>query len=100
LAEFWYNTSFHTAIGHAPFEALYGHPPQHFGISATTACAVPDLDFWLQERESMTALMKQHLLRALQRMKKQADKHRIERAFAVGDMAKSLPSSSSDPTRS
>jgi hypothetical protein len=27
LAEFWYNTAFHTAIGRTPFEALYGHPP-------------------------------------------------------------------------
>jgi hypothetical protein len=86
LAEFCYNTAFHTAIGRTPFEALYGHPPRHFGISAAAACAVPDLDYWLQERESMTALMKQHLLRAQQRMKKNADKHRVERSFQVGDM--------------
>jgi ribosomal protein L21E len=30
--------------------------------------------------------MKQHLLRAQLRMKKQADKHRVERSFDVGDM--------------
>jgi hypothetical protein len=30
--------------------------------------------------------MKQHLLRAQQRMKKNADKHRVERSFQVGDM--------------
>jgi hypothetical protein len=64
LAEFWYNTAFHTAIGCTPFEAIYGQPPRHFGISAAAACAVADLDYWLQERESMTALMKQHLLQA------------------------------------
>jgi hypothetical protein len=40
----------------------------------------------MQERETMTALLKQHLLRAQQRMKKQADKHRTERSFNVGDM--------------
>jgi hypothetical protein len=34
----------------------------------------------------MTALLKQHLLRAQQMMKKQADKHRTERSFEVGDM--------------
>jgi transposase InsO family protein len=24
LAEYWYNTCFHSAIGHSPFEAMYG----------------------------------------------------------------------------
>ena len=33
----------------------------------------------------MTSLLRQHLLRAQQRMKKQADRHRTERSFAVGD---------------
>jgi hypothetical protein len=28
LAEFWYNTSFHTAIGRSPFEAFYGYTPR------------------------------------------------------------------------
>jgi ribosomal protein L21E len=50
------------------------------------ACTVPDLDYWLRERETMTALLRQHLLRAQDRMKKQADKHRQERSFEVGDL--------------
>lgn len=33
----------------------------------------------------MTALIREHLLRAQQRMKAQEDKHRSERQFAVGD---------------
>jgi hypothetical protein len=36
LAEFWYNTTPHSAHGKTPFEVLYGHPPRHFGISAST----------------------------------------------------------------
>lgn len=27
LAEYWYNTAFHSAIGMSPFQALYGRPP-------------------------------------------------------------------------
>lgn len=27
LAEFWYNSTFHSAHGLTPFQALYGHPP-------------------------------------------------------------------------
>jgi hypothetical protein len=33
----------------------------------------------------MLASVRQHLLRAQQRMKSKADKHRFERTFAVGD---------------
>lgn len=33
LAEYWYNTSFHSALGQTPFEVLYGYPPRTLGIS-------------------------------------------------------------------
>ncbi|WVZ67898.1 hypothetical protein U9M48_016915, partial [Paspalum notatum var. saurae] len=85
LAEFWYNSSFHSAIGRSPFEALYGYPPKHFGISTADVVTVPDLDDWLTERRVMTDLIRQHLLRSKQRMKKQADKSRSERQFHEGD---------------
>lgn len=39
----------------------------------------------MHERALMTALVKQHLERARQRMKDQADKHRSERSFIEGD---------------
>jgi hypothetical protein len=40
----------------------------------------------MQNRDLMQNLVKQHLLRAQARMKKQADKGRSERTFAIGDM--------------
>jgi hypothetical protein len=85
LAEYWYNTSFHSAIQTSPFEALYGHQPRHFGIINTTVCRSGDLASWLQERALKQDLLKQHLIRARQIMKDQADKHRSDRQFAVGD---------------
>jgi hypothetical protein len=85
LAEFWYNTSFHSAIQRSPFEVLYGFPPRHFGLDASSVSVVPELSDWLEERALMHSLIKQHLLRAQARMKVQANKHRSERSFPVGD---------------
>lgn len=85
LAEYWYNTSFHSALGTTPFEVLYGHKPRYFGLSVNALCESLELSDWLQEREQMQSLIRDHLLRAQARMKFQADKHRSERSFAVGD---------------
>lgn len=86
LAEYWYNTSFHSSLRRTPFEVLYGQPPRHFGLSTSSASLVPDVDTLLSERATMMESIKQHLHRAQQRMKKQADKHRSERTFNVGDL--------------
>lgn len=87
LAEFWYNTSYHTAIKTTPFCALYGHQPRYFGVSDTSVPVVADLHQWLQERRMMTDLLRQHLSRAQERMKTFADRKRSERSFVPGDWA-------------
>lgn len=85
LAEYWYNTSCHSALQMTPFEALYGYHPRHFSLDSTNVPAVSGISDWVHQRQFMERLIKQHLLRAQQRMKSQADKHRSERVFAVGD---------------
>lgn len=85
LAQFWYNSSYHSAIAMTPFEALFGHKPSYFGLSIASVDAPDSLAAWLTYRNNMSALIHHHLLRAQQRMKHQADLHRSERSFAVGD---------------
>jgi hypothetical protein len=65
---------------------LYGHNPQQFGIEASDSFPVVDMVRWLQDRNLMQRLIQQHLMRAQERMKRQADKHRPERQFNIGDM--------------
>lgn len=84
LAEFWYNSSYHSAVQRTPFEIIYGFPPNHFGISSED-CINPDLDEWLADRKLMHQLIQQHLHRAQQQMKAYADKNRSFREFKEGD---------------
>lgn len=85
LAELWYNSSFHSALGCSPFKALYGYEP-NLGSNPTptteTPQAVTDV---ITHREEHLQLLKQRLEQAQNRMKIQADKHRSDRQFAVGD---------------
>jgi hypothetical protein len=73
-------------IGRSPFEALYGHSPCQFGVCPDTINPVGSLNEWLQERELMNALIKQHLNWAVLRMKGKADKKRSEHQFDKGDL--------------
>lgn len=85
LAEFWYNTSYHSAIRMSPFVALYGKEPRQWGITPQATCTAPLLDDWLKERKQMQELLQHNLNHAKQQMKKQADKSRTPRTFKPGE---------------
>nr|XP_043637841.1 uncharacterized protein LOC122608824 [Erigeron canadensis] len=84
LAEWWYNTTFHSSLGRTPFDALYGYrPPLHIPYILKDAVD-KDVDEMMKDREAAVKVMKQSLLKAQNRMKQQADKHRSERSFEPG----------------
>lgn len=64
LAEYWYNTSYHSSLESSPFVALYGHEPHHWGIEAPGMGTVSNLREWISERRTIQDLLRQHLLRA------------------------------------
>lgn len=85
LAEWWYNTTFHTAIRTTPYEIVYGQtPPLHLSyLPGESSSSVVDRS--LQKREEVINMLKFHLLRAQNRMKQYADAKRSPRKFKVGD---------------
>ncbi|CAL0299520.1 unnamed protein product [Lupinus luteus] len=86
LAEWWYNTTFHTSINSTPYEIVYGQPPPAYLPYLPGESKIELVDRSLSKRDAMLKLLKFHLRRAQQRMKQIADKHRTDRQFEVGDM--------------
>ena len=85
LAEYWYNTNYHSATQATPFEIVYGQtPPLHIPYMAKDS-RVEMVDRTLQAREQAVSMLKFNLKKAQDRMKSQADKHRSEREFAIND---------------
>nr|KYP41336.1 Retrotransposable element Tf2 [Cajanus cajan] len=86
LAEWWHNTTFHTAINATPYEIVYGQPPPASLPYLPGESNVELLDRSLTKREEMLKVLKFHLKRAQNRMQQMANKHRIDRQFQVGDL--------------
>nr|GEW32926.1 retrotransposable element Tf2 [Tanacetum cinerariifolium] len=84
LAEFWYNTNFHTAIQTTPYEAVYGQKPLVHAPYMLGESAVEQVDRTLQARQQALNLIKFHLIRAQDRMRNFANKHMTDRDFDVG----------------
>ena len=78
LAEWWYNTSYHTSLNLTPFQALYGFPPPMIAEVILPDCPDDDARNILQNRQLANQLIKDNLLKAQARIKHQADKNRTE----------------------
>jgi len=85
LAEWWYNTTYHTATKATPYEIMYGQvPPIHLPYLPGES-KVELVDSSLRKREEMLKIIKFHLKRAQDRMKQEADKHRSHKSYDIGD---------------
>ena len=61
LAEYWYNTSYHSSIKMTPFEALYGYaPPLHVPYLPGDS-NVEAVDVALRDREKMITILKKSI---------------------------------------
>ncbi|KAL0416543.1 UNVERIFIED_CONTAM: Transposon Tf2-12 polyprotein [Sesamum latifolium] len=84
LIEFAYNNSFHSSIGMAPYEALYGRKcrsPICWDIKGLRQFEGPEL---VQETVDKIQTVKQCLKAAQDRQKSYVDKHRREMEYKVG----------------
>jgi hypothetical protein len=85
LAEWWYNTSFHTTTKMTPFMALYGYQPPSITSYLRENSKVQAMEHHIEHQQQVLQLLKDNLVLAQNRMKQQADQHRSERSFDVGD---------------
>ena len=73
LAEWWYNTSYHTTTCMTPFEVVYGQKPPSVLSYLPGASKVQAVDLTLTSREAILHTLKENLVMAQNHMKKQAD---------------------------
>lgn len=86
LAEWWYNTTYHTSIQMTPFKALYGYTPPQVNEFSVPCNVSAEARVTLEEKEVILQNLKENLELAQKRMKHFADKNRTKRTFEIGDM--------------
>ncbi|KAF5459666.1 hypothetical protein F2P56_019593 [Juglans regia] len=85
LAEYSYNSSYHTSTKISPFEALYGYPPPRLLSYIPGTSAIEAVDQFLKTREQIKELLKENLAWAQNPMKFFADQRRTKRSFEIGE---------------
>jgi hypothetical protein len=63
LAEWWYNSTYHTSTKMSPFEALYGYPPPSIKEYVINS-KVPDVKDYLATSDEILCTLKAHLEQA------------------------------------
>lgn len=61
LAEFLYNTNYHSATQMTPFKILYGYNPHQSSFELVSQSKVATMDQMLKERQLMAKVLKENL---------------------------------------
>jgi hypothetical protein len=70
----------------SPFRALYNYDPLSFVEISFGDSKAPMVQDWVQQSQDILRELKDHLQRAQNQQKAQADKHGVEHTFEVGDL--------------
>jgi hypothetical protein len=84
LVEFAYNNSYHSTIGMAPFEALYGRPCRSPVLWADIEEEHLHGTDYVKDATEKMKLIQQRIQTAQSRQKSYYDKHKSQREFEVG----------------
>jgi Integrase core domain len=85
LVEWWYNTTWHSAIKTTPFTAFYGYAPPMLAMASAPRSQVECVNEFLSDKQYTLLQLKENLRKAQERMRKNEVKNRSERKFYVGD---------------
>lgn len=85
LAQWWYNTTYHSAIRRSPYEALYGVRPRQICLPADHRSTLDLVEEFQIQREAMNKVLQEAIKVAQHKYKHFADTKRREVEFQIGD---------------
>jgi hypothetical protein len=85
LAQWWYNSNFHSSLKMTPFQALYGYAPPHPSLGHPPQSNIAVVDSFLRNRHRAMTQLKDNLIKAQACMKKFVDLNRTECSFGTSD---------------
>ena len=83
-AELWYNTTFHSAIGMTPHQALDGYNPKLLPTYVLGLASADEVDNTILNRQQLQEQLHAHITTAQRRMKKYVDSRRTDKVYEVG----------------